>query len=155
AGTATSLVAVAAGPSGAQGTYKATALAPSSRWSVAPSSGAFSWSYPLTSVPTPGGLTPTVGLGYSSQSADGRTSATNNQGSWIGEGFSYDPGYIERRYKPCSDDGHTGSGEQCWAFENATIMLNGSSGELVKDDATGKWHMSSDDGSKVERLTGA
>lgn len=151
----TSLVAVAAGPSGAQGTYKATALAPSSSWSVAPSSGAFSWSYPLTSVPTPGGLTPTVGLGYSSQSADGRTSATNNQGSWVGEGFSYDPGYIERRYKPCSEDGHTGSGEQCWAFENATIMLNGSSGELVKDDTTGKWHLSSDDGSKVERLTGA
>ncbi|MEU3616824.1 polymorphic toxin-type HINT domain-containing protein [Streptomyces sp. NPDC006872] len=152
---AASLVAVAAGPSSAQGTYKATALSPSSSWSVAPSSGGFSWSYPLNSVPTPGGLTPTVGLGYSSQSADGRTSATNNQGSWIGEGFSYDPGYIERRYKPCSDDGHDGSGEQCWAFENATIMLNGSSGELVKDDATGKWHMSSDDGTKVERLTGA
>ncbi|MCQ9129798.1 polymorphic toxin-type HINT domain-containing protein [Streptomyces hilarionis] len=155
AGTATSLVAVAAGPSGAQGTYKATALSPSASWSVATSSGAFNWNYPLNTVPTPGGLTPTVGLGYSSQSADGRTSATNNQGSWVGEGFSYDPGYIERRYKPCSDDGHSGSGEQCWAFENATIMLNGSSGELVKDDATGKWHMSSDDGSKVERLTGA
>ncbi|MGW2614311.1 polymorphic toxin-type HINT domain-containing protein [Streptomyces sp. NPDC001500] len=155
AATATSLVAVAAGPSGAQGTYKATALSPSASWSVATSSGAFNWNYPLNTVPTPGGLTPTVGLGYSSQSADGRTSATNNQGSWVGEGFSYDPGYIERRYKPCSDDGHSGSGEQCWAFENATIMLNGSSGELVKDDTTGKWHLSSDDGSKVERLTGA
>ncbi|MFI1027422.1 polymorphic toxin-type HINT domain-containing protein [Streptomyces sp. NPDC020951] len=155
AGTATSLVAVAAGPSSAQGTYKATALSPSSSWSVAPSSGGFSWNYPLTSVPTPGGLTPTIGLGYSSQSADGRTSATNNQGSWIGEGFSYDPGYIERRYKPCSEDGHDGSGEQCWAFENATVMLAGSSGELVKDDTTGKWHLSSDEGAKVERLTGA
>ncbi|MFI5792545.1 RHS repeat domain-containing protein [Streptomyces sp. NPDC051677] len=155
AADATSLVAVAAGPSSAQGTYKATALAPSSSWNVAPSSGGFSWSYPLTSVPTPGGLVPTVGLGYSSQSADGRTSATNNQGSWLGEGFSYDPGYIERRYKPCSDDGHDGSGEQCWAFENATIMLNGMSGELVKDDTTDKWHLSSDDGTKVERLTGA
>ncbi|MFJ3493174.1 RHS repeat-associated core domain-containing protein [Streptomyces sp. NPDC086091] len=155
AGSAASLVAVAAGSSGAQGTYKATALAPSSSWSVATSSGAFNWNYPFRSVPTPGGLTPTVGLGYSSQSADGRTSATNNQGSWIGEGFSYDPGYIERRYKPCADDGHDSSAEQCWAFENATVMLNGSAGELVKDDTTGKWHMSSDDGSKVERLTGA
>ncbi|MER5215891.1 polymorphic toxin-type HINT domain-containing protein [Streptomyces sp. NPDC002838] len=155
AAEATSLVAVAAGPSSAQGTYKATALAPSSSWSVATSSGAFNWNYPFRSVPTPGGLTPTVGLGYSSQSADGRTSATNNQGSWIGEGFSYDAGYIERRYKPCSEDGHDNSGEQCWAFENATVMLNGSAGELVKDDTTGKWHMSSDDGSKVERLTGA
>ncbi|MEU6809767.1 RHS repeat-associated core domain-containing protein [Streptomyces sp. NPDC046831] len=155
AATATSLVAVAAGPSGAQGTYKATALSPSASWTVATSSGGFSWNYPLRTVPTPGGMVPSVGLGYSSQSADGRTSATNNQGSWIGEGFSYDPGYIERRYKPCSDDGHSGSGEQCWAFDNATVMLNGSSGELVKDDTTGKWHMSNDDGTKVEKLTGA
>ncbi|GGV12751.1 hypothetical protein GCM10010293_03800 [Streptomyces griseoflavus] len=155
AADAASLVAVAAGPSGAQGTYKATALAPSAEWTVSASSGGFSWNYPLRTVPTPGGLTPTVGLGYSSQSADGRTAATNNQGSWIGEGFSYDPGYIERRYKPCSDDGHSGSGEQCWAYDNATIMLNGMSGELVKDDTTGEWHMSSDDGTKVERLTGA
>ncbi|MFD8915336.1 polymorphic toxin-type HINT domain-containing protein [Streptomyces sp. NPDC059575] len=150
-----SLVAVAAGPSGAQGTYKATALAPSASWSVATSSGAFNWNYPMRSVPTPGGLVPTVGLGYSSQSADGRTSATNNQGSWVGEGFSYDPGYIERRYKPCSDDGHDNSAEQCWAFDNATVMLNGSAGELVKDDTTGEWHMSAEDGSKVEKLTNA
>ncbi|MFI0085861.1 RHS repeat-associated core domain-containing protein [Streptomyces bobili] len=155
AADATSLVAVAAGPSGAQGTYTATALTPSASWSVSSSSGGFSWSYPLRTVPTPGGLVPTVGLGYSSQSADGRTSATNNQGSWLGEGFSYDAGYIERRYKPCSDDGHTGSGEQCWAFDNATVMLDGASGELVKDDTTGKWHLSSDEGAKVEKLTGA
>ncbi|WP_307666588.1 RHS repeat-associated core domain-containing protein [Streptomyces sp. V2I9] len=155
AADAPALLAVASGPSSAQGTYKATALSPSASWSIAPSSGGFSWNYPVRAVPTPGGLAPTVGLGYSSQSADGRTSATNNQGSWVGEGFSYDPGYIERRYKPCSDDGHTGSGEQCWAFDNATILLNGSSAEIVKDDTTGKWQLSNDDGSKVEKLTGA
>lgn len=155
AATGVSLLAVAAGPSSAQGTYKATALAPSASWTVSPSSGAFSWSYPLRSVATPGGLTPSLGLGYSSQAADGRTSATNNQGSWIGDGFSYDPGYVERRYKPCSDDGHESSGEQCWAYDNATLMLNGSASELVKDDTTGKWHLSSDNGTKVEKLTGA
>ncbi|MEU1278573.1 RHS repeat-associated core domain-containing protein [Streptomyces sp. NPDC005805] len=152
---AASLFAVAAGPSSPQGTYKATALAPSSSWSTAPSSGAFSWSYPLKAVPTPGGLVPTVGLGYSSQAADGRTSVTNNQGSWVGDGFSYDPGYIERRYKPCSEDGHPESGEQCWAFDNATILLNGQSGELIQDDKTKTWHLSSDDGAKVEKKTGA
>ncbi|MFC9606944.1 polymorphic toxin-type HINT domain-containing protein [Streptomyces niveus] len=149
------LVALMAGPSSAQGSYKATALAPSASWSVANSSGGFSWNYPLRTPPAPGGLAPTVGLGYSSQSADGRTSATNNQGSWAGEGFSYDPGYIERRYKPCSDDGHTGSAEQCWAFDNATIMLNGAASELIKDDETGEWRFTSDDGAKVEKLTGA
>ncbi|WP_188270931.1 MULTISPECIES: polymorphic toxin-type HINT domain-containing protein [unclassified Streptomyces] len=154
-GEAAPIVALVAGPSSAQGTYKATPLSPSANWSVAPSSGGFSWNYPMRTVPTPGGLTPTVGLGYSSQSADGRTSATNNQGSWAGEGFSYEPGYIERRYKPCADDGHAGSGEQCWAFDNATLMLNGSAGELIKDDKTGKWKLSADDGTKVEKLTGA
>ncbi|WP_169749638.1 polymorphic toxin-type HINT domain-containing protein [Streptomyces californicus] len=149
------LVALAAGPSSAQGDYKATALAPSASWSVANSSGGFSWSYPLRTVPTPGGQAPSIGLGYSSQSADGRTSVTNNQGSWVGEGFSYDPGYIERRYKPCSDDGHSTSAEQCWAFDNATIMLDGSASELIKDDKTGDWKLASDDGTKVEKLTGA
>ncbi|GGT30110.1 hypothetical protein GCM10010271_37660 [Streptomyces kurssanovii] len=149
------LVALAAGPSSAQGSYKATSLAPSASWSVANSSGGFSWNYPMRTVPTPGGLVPTVGLGYSSQSADGRTAVTNNQGSWIGEGFSYDAGYIERRYKPCADDGHSASGEQCWAFDNASIMLNGNSSELIKDDKTGDWKFSSDDGTKVEKLTGA
>lgn len=61
---APSLFAVAAGPSSAQGTYKATALAPASSWNVAASSGGFSWNYPLKAVSTPGGLVPTVGLGY-------------------------------------------------------------------------------------------
>ncbi|MFB6632057.1 RHS repeat-associated core domain-containing protein [Streptomyces sp. NPDC056362] len=154
-GEASSMVALMAGPSSAQGTFKSTSLSPSASWSVANSSGGFSWNYPMRTVPTPGGLSPTVGLGYSSQSADGRTSATNNQGSWVGEGFSYEPGYIERRYKPCSDDGHAGSGEQCWAFDNATLMLNGSSGELIKDDKTGVWKLSADDGTKIEKLTGA
>lgn len=34
-------------------------------------------------------------------------------------------------------------------------MLNGSSTELIKGDADGKWRMASDDGSKIEQLTGA
>ncbi|POX55336.1 sugar-binding protein [Streptomyces sp. Ru71] len=146
---------LSAGDSSSKGDYKATSLAPSASWSVANSSGGFSWDYPLRTVPTPGGLVPTIGLGYSSQSADGRTSATNNQGSWIGEGFSYEPGYIERTYKPCSDDGHADSSEQCWAFDNATVMLNGSASTLVKDNASGKWHFASENGAKIEQLTSA
>ncbi|MEE1928775.1 sugar-binding protein, partial [Streptomyces sp. TRM 70351] len=75
------LLAVQAGDSSAQGDYKATPLTPSAEWSVATSSGGFSWSYPFRTVPTPGGLKPNIGLSYSSQAVDGRTSATNNQGS--------------------------------------------------------------------------
>lgn len=149
------LLAATAAASGDQGNYGATSLQPSSQWSVSNSSGSFNWSYPMRTPPVPGGLAPAVALGYSSQSVDGQTAATNNQGSWIGEGFGYEPGFIERRYKPCSQDGQAkANGDQCWAFDNATIQLaGGTSGEIVKDDTTGKWRVSSDDNYKVEKLT--
>ncbi|GHE45309.1 hypothetical protein GCM10018785_13740 [Streptomyces longispororuber] len=151
------VLAATAGASGDQGSFGATPLAPSAEWSVSNSSGAFNWTYPLRTPPAPGGLVPAVSLAYSSQSVDGQTAATNNQGSWIGQGFGYEPGFIERRYKPCADDGHAKTnGDQCWAYDNATIQLaGGSSGELVKDDDTGEWRISGDDNSKVEKLTGA
>ncbi|GGZ37625.1 hypothetical protein GCM10010387_34760 [Streptomyces inusitatus] len=154
AATSAPLVALAAGASSQQGTFTSTALAPSAKWSVAQSTGGFSWSYPMRTIPVAGALMPQVGLGYSSQSTDGRTSTTNNQGSWIGEGFTYEPGYIERRYKPCAEDGHKGSAEQCWAFENATVMLNGSSSQIIKDDVSGKWRLSDPNGSKIEKFEG-
>ncbi|MFI6285031.1 polymorphic toxin-type HINT domain-containing protein [Streptomyces sp. NPDC051018] len=149
-----SLLAVASTAASSQGSYSATPLAPSASWNVSPSSGGFSWSYPMRLVPTPGGQVPSVGLSYSSQSADGKTGITNNQGSWVGESFSYEPGFIERQYKPCADDGHPDSGELCWAHDNATIMLNGSSGQLIQDNTTGAWHMTGDAGWKIEKLTG-
>ncbi|MEU6278961.1 RHS repeat-associated core domain-containing protein [Streptomyces sp. NPDC047028] len=156
-GSSATVVAATAGSSGDGGDYKATSLAPSSQWGVDASSGAFTWSYPMTVPPVPGGLQPTVGLSYNSQSIDGQTATTNNQGSWIGQGFSYDPGYIERSYKPCADDGHDDTnGDECWAFDNATLSLTGgTSGQLVKDDKTGEWRIGSDDNSKVEHLTSA
>ncbi|MEH1097865.1 polymorphic toxin-type HINT domain-containing protein [Micromonospora sp. CPCC 205561] len=147
------LFAMTAADASSQGDYGATSLSPSSKWSVAPSTGGFSWSYPLRTPPVPGGNAPGVTLGYSSQSIDGKTATTNNQGSWIGEGFNYEPGHIERRYKPCAEDGHNQYADQCWAFDNATILLNGKSTELVKTGST--WRFGTDDGSKVERLSGA
>ncbi|MEW1545780.1 RHS repeat domain-containing protein [Streptomyces tsukubensis] len=155
AGKSAPLLAVAATPSSSQGSYDATPLTASASWNVSPSSGGFSWSHPMDTVPVPGGFQPEIGLSYSSQSADGKTAITNNQGSWIGESFGYEPGYIERQYKPCSDDGHKSSSELCWSHENATIMLNGSSGQLILDDTSGEWHMVSDAGWKIEKLTGA
>ncbi|MFI7342949.1 polymorphic toxin-type HINT domain-containing protein [Streptomyces sp. NPDC050085] len=151
------VLAAEAGASGDQGSFGATSLAASAEWSVSNSSGAFNWSYPLRTPPAPGGLAPSIALGYNSQSVDGQTAATNNQGSWIGEGFGYEPGFIERRYKPCADDGHDkANGDQCWAFDNATIQLaGGPSGQLILDDTTHEWRLSSDDNSKVEKLTGA
>ncbi|MFG3480308.1 polymorphic toxin-type HINT domain-containing protein [Streptomyces sp. NPDC047980] len=151
------LLAATAGSSGDQGSYGATSLKPSSEWSVSNSSGAFNWSYPMRTPPVPGGLSPSVSLGYSSQSIDGQTAATNAQGSWVGQGFGYEPGFIERRYKGCAQDGQDqANGDQCWAFDNATVTLaGGTTGEIIKDDATGKWRVASDDNSKIEKLTGA
>jgi RHS repeat-associated protein len=154
--TTTSVVALAAADASGGGDYSATTLAPSSEWTHGGSSGAFNWSYGIDVPPVIGDLAPEISLAYSSQSSDGRTSATNNQGSWIGEGFTYEPGYITRAYQSCSDDGHEkveGAGDQCWAWDNASIVLGGTSGDLVKDGDT--WRISGDDGSKVERLIGA
>jgi RHS repeat-associated protein len=147
------LYAMVASDASSQGNYAATKLTASAKWSVGPSTGGYSWSYPLRTPPVPSGNGPAVTLGYSSQSVDGRTATTNNQGSWVGEGFSYEPGYIERRYKPCVDDGHALSGDLCWAYDNASVVLNGTATDLVMDGGT--WRLASDDGSKIERLTGA
>src|SRR5690606_32403359 len=89
-------LAAVSGDSSDKGDYKATKPEPSSQWTVAEQSGDFTWTYPLRVPPVPGELTPVVEIGYSSGSVDGRTSNTNNQPSWVGEGFDYWPGYIKR-----------------------------------------------------------
>lgn len=82
------------------GNTRATPLAPSAKWDVSTQTGDFSWSYPLRVPPAPGGLVPQLALSYASSSVDGRTSATNNQASWVGDGWSYEPGFIERGLDP-------------------------------------------------------
>ncbi|WP_433517010.1 RHS repeat-associated core domain-containing protein [Nonomuraea sp. CA-143628] len=157
AATGETVVAAVAGESSDKGDYKATQLAPSASWDVSEQSGDFSWTYPMRVPPVPGELAPKVELSYSSGSMDGRTSNTNNQPSWVGEGFDFWPGYIQRQYKPCADDGApkdewgTPPGDLCWGYDNAVISWNGKGGELVQagDDT---WRMKSDDGTKVERL---
>ncbi|MFD8978423.1 RHS repeat-associated core domain-containing protein [Streptomyces sp. NPDC059564] len=151
----TTVLAAAAAPGGPAGTYTATSLAPSGTWSSGGSTGGFSWTYPIEVPDGLGGSKPSISLSYSSQSVDGRTAATNNQASWIGEGWNYSPGFVERRFKPCSKDGEEGSNEQCLATDNATVSLNGKSSSLVRDDKSATWRLENDDASKVERLTGA
>lgn len=104
--------------------------------------------------PAPAGSAPDVTLTYSSQSVDGRTSATNNQASWVGLGWDYAPGSIQRRYGACANDGHTAIGDLCWKSDNAVLTLNGRSVPLYRA-ANGFWHPADDDGVRVQRLTGA
>ncbi|MEU5068879.1 ricin-type beta-trefoil lectin domain protein [Streptomyces virginiae] len=154
---------------GAGGTYRATSLSPSGSWTAGASGGGFSWTYPLAVPPAPAGPTPSIAFTYASQAVDGKTSVTNSQASWIGDGWDYHPGFIERRYRTCSEDRKlslTGGkpnndnttdkkkSDLCWAGDNVVLSLNGSTTELVHDDATGKWVPETDDGSIVELKTG-
>ncbi|GAA3900773.1 RHS repeat-associated core domain-containing protein [Streptomyces lannensis] len=155
----TVLLAATAAVSGASGNFGATSLAPSASWSAGGSNGGFSWDYGIDTPEVPGGVAPQLSLGYSSQSIDGRTAATNNQANWIGDGWSMEPGYIERQYISCTDD-KTGSnnttakvGDQCWKKDNAVLNLGGQSNTLIRDTTSGEWHLESDDGTKVEKLT--
>ncbi|WP_329219791.1 polymorphic toxin-type HINT domain-containing protein [Streptomyces sp. NBC_01485] len=156
--TATVLAATTSA-AGDTGDYKATSLDASSTWSTDQSSGSFAWSYDMAVPQVPGGLTPQVGLSYSSGGIDGRTGNTNNQASWVGDGFDLAPGFIERSYKGCEEDGATNAdgnkpGDLCWAYDNATLSLNGSGGELVPN-GTNSWKLQNDDGTKIDRIYGS
>ncbi|MEU2737379.1 RHS repeat-associated core domain-containing protein [Streptomyces sp. NPDC007095] len=149
--TATSATTSSAGV----GDFNATPLAASASWQAGTSSGAFTWSYPISTPPAAAGPAPSLALSYDSGSIDGRTANTNNQGSLLGEGFDLTSSYVERTYGSCEDDGQTGKSDLCWKYDNASLVLNGKATELVKDDTTGVWHLKDDDASKVTRLTDA
>ncbi|MFH9292840.1 RHS repeat-associated core domain-containing protein [Streptomyces sp. NPDC017520] len=148
-------VTASATPASGAGDYKATPLAAPSSWVAGGSSGSFTWSYPLSVPPAAAGPSPSLGVSYDSGSIDGRTSSTNNQGSMLGEGFDLTSSYIERKYGSCEDDGQNDKLDQCWKYENASLVLNGKSTELVKDDGTGVWRLKNDDASQVTHETGA
>ncbi|WP_254705842.1 polymorphic toxin-type HINT domain-containing protein [Streptomyces vilmorinianum] len=162
AGGGSVVLAATDSASGAGGTYKATSLSPSGSWTAGGSGGGFSWSYPLTVPAPPAGPAPKIAFSYSSQSVDGKTSVANSQASWIGDGWDYHPGFVERRYRSCSEDRKNSpnndnatdkkKSDLCWASDNLVLSLGGSTTELVRDDATGKWVPANDDGAKVEYL---
>lgn len=138
------------------GSFAATPFSASASWEVSRQSGDFSWSYPLRVPPAPGGFSPSLALSYRSSAVDGLTSVTNNQPSWVGEGWDLSAGYVERAYGGCSDDTEGGTtppktGDLCWRSDNATASFGGRGGMLIKDDATGAWRLKADDRSRVER----
>ncbi|MGE5155882.1 MAG: hypothetical protein ACM3JP_00100, partial [Betaproteobacteria bacterium] len=147
------MLAADAGSNSAGGDFTATPLSPSATWSAGGSTGDFNWNYPLRVPPAMGGPQPNIAFSYSAQSLDGLTSAVNTQPSWVGDGFSYDSGFIERKYQSCTDDGQTGTGDQCWALDNATLSMGGHGGELLQDSSNPDlWHPAHDDGTRVQRL---
>jgi hypothetical protein len=152
------VLAVTASDSSDHGDYKATSLSPSSTWQTDLNSGQFAWTYDMPAPKVPGDLTPKVSLSYSSGAIDGRTGTTNNQASWVGDGFDLWSGSIQRSYVPCADQGvkidGNESGDLCWGYDNATLTLNGASNELIPAGSN-VWRLKKDDGTRVEHLTGS
>ncbi len=144
--------------SGSSTPYAAAPLTAAGKWNVGLQSGAFSYSYPVTVPPPVAGVVPSLALNYSSQSVDGRASATNTQASWTGMGWDLQPGSIQQRFASCADLGHTATSdplvsEQCDAgTAYYSITLDGMTGDLVYDSASALWHLKDDNGWKVERL---
>ncbi len=153
---AVTATAAGTGPSSkGTGDYSATPLSSSSSWEAGGSSGSFSWNYGFTTPPAAAGPAPSLALSYDSGSVDGRTATSNNQGSAVGEGFSLTESYIERTYGSCEDDGHEDTFDRCWKYDNASLILNGTSSRLIKDNTSGEWRLENDDASTVKRSTGA
>ncbi|MFF3609283.1 ricin-type beta-trefoil lectin domain protein [Streptomyces sp. NPDC002463] len=161
-------LAVTSGSAGSQGSYTATSLAPSGSWQTS-GTGSYTYSYPIDVPAGVGGSSPSVALSYDSQSVDGETSARNSQSSWIGDGWSYQPGFVERGYRGCGSllDGNgdkilKGSGDQCWGGDNAQMSFGSHSGTLVPDGIDSsvpgeikQWRLQGDDGTIVQELSGA
>ena len=146
------------GPTGPVGNFNASSLSPEGSWSAGGGDGSFTWSYPITVPPaSAGAVAPHLALSYDSAAVDGETGTTNNQSSWIGQGWGYEPGFIERTYRGCSDDTSLPpadqTGDQCWAGQILTLSLNGKTTAVVAGDGGG-FHLQADDGSRVNQLTG-
>jgi len=135
------------GPAGG-GNPSASPLAAAATWQVSPNTGDFTWSYPLRVPPVPGGTAPGLALSYASSAVDGRSSATNNQASWVGDGWDLSVGFIERAYQPCKQ-----GPDLCWRNDNATAAFGGG-GRLIHESGD-TWRAETDDGSRIERFLNA
>jgi len=159
-----SVYAVASGSSSDAGDYRASTLSPTGSWEVSTGSGAFTYNLPIQLPAPPMGSAPPLAMTYNSQSVDGRTSASNNQASWAGMGWDLNVGYIERRYRNCTQDGLPTIADLCWDSPNSAaepsgavyvINLNGVTSELIQDNTgTGAYHLKDDPGWRVQHLSG-
>ena len=160
------VLAVTGGMSGSGGNFAVPPFSEASQWVNGDSSGAYTYSYPVTVPSVPGGLEPTVALQYDSQSVDGLTSATNPEASWVGDGWDYDPGYIEQDYATCADD-NLGGGllgpappatedlcQSALSDTELTLSFNGTSTTLVDAGANG-WQAETGGGYKITQVQSA
>jgi RHS repeat-associated protein len=179
AGSGAVFAVMSSGSGSSTGDYTATDLGPGGTWQVGLSSGSFTYSYPVPAPPLAAGSGLGLSLSYDSQSLDAFTQSTNNQSGWAGLGWNLSPGFIERKYRPCSEDVGDGSpkeradqedwGELCWESPDENdgesdttdatnselyLSLNGVSTRIVKDRVSGQWRTEQDFGWKLELIEG-
>ena len=143
------VLAAAASASGSGGNFAAEPSSEADAWVASGSSGAFAHSYPIGVPPVPGGLEPHVSLDYRSQAIDGLTSATNNEASWIGDGWDYSPGYIEIEYAACSTVPlEPSTGDLCPETGRMILSRNGVSTPIVAGSG-GVYKAEADGGEEV------
>jgi RHS repeat-associated protein len=142
-------------PSGSGGNYAMSPLSDSSEWVGGGNSGAFTYSYPVQVPPVPGGLAPEVNLSYDSQATDGLTSATNNETSWVGDGWDYSPGFIEAPWETCSTAGgmNPATGDLCppTSVQPYTLSFGGTNTSMVSGKSG--YTAQADGGAKIEKVT--
>jgi len=160
AGSQAVVLAATAAPAGSAGNFAALPLSEANEWVNGGSSGAYSYTYPVTVPPVPGGLEPTVAVKYSSQATDGLTSSTNNETSWIGDGWDYSPGFIQAEYPVCSSINTLGfpqTSDLCepTAQHWLTMSLNGTDTTLVnyKTSSSAGWQPEAANGTGVTEVT--
>ena len=146
---------------GSGGNYAATPLSPSMGWQVGVGSGDFTYDYDFTLPKANAGVTPGLGLNYSSGGVDAMSLAENGQADSAGIGWSMGRSYVARKYGSCADDGWSAKGDLCWKtrdgrlVDDFTIVLNGKSSTLVRIDETNQFRLRQDPTWKVELRTGA
>ena len=145
---------------GPAGTYAASSLKPSGTWSEGGSTGAFSYSYPITVPPAASPLVPQLGLSYNSLSVDGQTAATQAQGSWAGDGWSTGASFIEQSFASCADNPEgsaspSATQDECYDGPVLTMSLDGTSTTLVCNAAETSCQASSDTGQVFSHVTGS
>ena len=128
------------------------------QWGSASQTGGFTWSYPLPGRAAPAGGSPSLALSYDSSRVDGLTSATNNQASPVGDGWSLSGlGSIRQKFMPCLDQGVSGSYDLCGNMggQSFTVSFGGRSGKIIKDATSGALKLENDDNTRVEYLKAA
>ena len=147
------VLALTPAPSGDGGNFAVTPFSDAKEWVNGASSGTFSYAYPVQVPPVPGGFTPKVSMDYSSQQTDGLTSATNTQASWVGDGWDYQPGFIEQDYPSCNALGTGAPALNDWCttadMPPLTLSLNGTYTTLVPDGSAGEYKAEADGGATV------